>query len=145
MNNICLIIIGDGEDLSYLKKYINKNKINNNIFLIGHKENVFKYLNNCEAFILSSLWEDPGFVLLEAMFCNAIVLSSDCESGPKEIISENRGILFKSNSKKDFINKFRFLENLEYSKKFELKVNAKKFTKNFSLLNHYKQLVKLLS
>jgi glycosyltransferase involved in cell wall biosynthesis len=144
-NNICLIIIGDGEDLSYLKKYINKNKINNNIFLIGHKENVFKYLNNCEAFILSSLWEDPGFVLLEAMFCNAIVLSSDCESGPKEIISENRGILFKSNSKKDFINKFRFLENLEYSKKFELKVNAKKFTKNFSLLNHYKQLVKLLS
>ena len=144
-NDICLIIIGEGEELTDLKKYINEKKIHKNIFLVGYKKNVFKYLKICEAFILSSLWEDPGFVILEAMFCNALVLSSDCESGPKEILGENRGILFKNNSKKDFIDKFRVLENLDSDKKIELKLNAKKFTKNFSLLNHFKQLEKLLT
>ena len=143
--NICLIIIGEGEDLEYLNKFIKENDIHKNIFLIGYKENVFKYLRNCEAFILSSLWEDPGFVLLEAMFCNAIVLSSDCESGPKEIIGDKRGILFKSNSKEDFLNKFNFLQNIDEESKFKIRLNAKKFTKNFSLINHYKQLEKLLS
>ena len=42
-------------------------------------------------------------------------------------------------------DKFRVLENLDSDKKIELKLNAKKFTKNFSLLNHFKQLEKLLT
>ena len=37
-------------------------------FLPGYEKNVHKYLSNCKLFILSSLWEDPGFVLVEAMF-----------------------------------------------------------------------------
>ena len=77
-NLINLVIIGEGEEFKVLKKIIKNYEMENNIFLIGYQKNVFGYLKNCEAFILSSLWEDPGFVVVEAMFSNAFVLSSDC-------------------------------------------------------------------
>ena len=37
-------------------------------------------------FILPSLWEDPGFVLVEAGYMNLSILSSDCPNGPKELL-----------------------------------------------------------
>ena len=82
------------------------NNLENNITLLGYQKNVFKFLKNCKAFILSSLWEDPGFVLIEAMINDSLVLSSDCPNGPKEIVGNKNGILFQSNSEKDFILKF---------------------------------------
>ena len=42
---------------------------------------IFKYLKNAECFILTSLWEDPGFVLVESGMCNLNVISSNCPSG----------------------------------------------------------------
>ena len=35
---------------------------------MGFSENIFSYMKKADAFILSSLWEDPGFVLIEAAF-----------------------------------------------------------------------------
>ena len=65
---------------------INNLNLKDYVYLIGFKENVFKYFKNAECFILSSLWEDPGWVIIEAIASNTIVLSSDCPSGPKEIL-----------------------------------------------------------
>lgn len=106
---------------------------------------MFTYLKKCEAFILSSLWEDPGFVIVEAMYSNSFVISSDCESGPKEIISNQRGILFKNNSKDDFIEKFSKFIQLDNKERIDIKLNAKKFTKKFSLLKHFKKIENILS
>ena len=36
---------------------------------------------------MPSLWEDPGFVLIEASYSNTTIISSDCENGPKEILN----------------------------------------------------------
>ena len=51
-------------------------------------------------FLSTSLWEDPGFVIIEAAFCNTPIISSDCENGPKEILPSNDygyifGFIFK--------------------------------------------------
>ena len=43
------------------------------------------------AVISPSLWEDPGAVMIEAAFCNKIVLSSDCKNGPKEFLCRYHG------------------------------------------------------
>ena len=144
-NSINLVIIGEGEDYITLKKKIDRYNLKQNIFLIGFKNNVFKYLKKCEAFILSSLWEDPGFVIVEAMYSNSFVISSNCESGPKEIISNHRGILFKNNSKDDFIEKFSKFIQLDNKERIDIKLNAKKFTKEFSLLKHFKRIENILS
>ena len=144
--NIKLIILGDGEHRKNFQKYLKKKELEKNIFLPGYENNVHKYLSNCKLFILSSLWEDPGFVLVEAMFSGALVLSSDCPSGPKEILSINkkRGVLFKSNDTKDFIKKFYEIEKLEDYELNKMKLNAKIFTKNYTLFYHYNSLIKIL-
>jgi glycosyltransferase involved in cell wall biosynthesis len=140
-----LVIIGEGEEESKIRNFINDNKLQNNIHLLGFKKNVFKYFKNCKAFILSSLWEDPGFVIVEAITCETLVLSSDCQSGPNEIIGNKNGILFKNNSESDFIKKFNLLINLNQREEKYYKINAKKKSKSFSIFNHYKNLYKLLN
>ena len=142
-----IIIAGDGEDKYKILSFIKKNNLQKNIFLIGYVKNVFPYINSSQGFILSSLWEDPGFVLIEAGACKIPVFSSDCLEGPKEIIKDNiNGILFKSNDVNDFVKNFdRFniiINNKDLKKKLVL--NNLKLTKKFSLFSHYLKLDKIL-
>lgn len=142
--NIKLLILGEGEEKEKLNKLILKCNLEMNIFLKGYQEDVYEYLYNCKAFILSSLWEDPGFVVIEAMLANTLVLSSDCSSGPKEIIGKNRGFLFNNNSKKSFIEKFKHLNSIDGEQKKYFLVNSKNFIKRFSSFSHYKNFSRLL-
>jgi len=142
-----LVIAGDGEDKNKILSYIEKNSLEKNIFLIGYIKNIFPYINSSQGFILSSLWEDPGFVLIEAAACKIPVFSSDCPEGPKEIIKDNvNGILFKSNDLNDFIKSFvRFnsiINNKDLKKKLIL--NNLILSRKFSLFSHYLRLNKIL-
>lgn len=141
--NLNLIIIGTGEYKDKLNSLIKKKKLEKNIFLVGYKDNVFEYLKSCEAFILSSLWEDPGFVLVEAMFNNCFVISSDCPSGPKELIGQKNGILFKNNSMEDFLEKYAFYRSITLSEKNKYIKNSKKSLKKFTIFRHNIHLKKI--
>tara|TARA_B100000900_G_scaffold79224_1_gene63672 strand:- start:4379 stop:5539 length:1161 start_codon:yes stop_codon:yes gene_type:complete len=143
--DIKLAIIGVGEEKNQINNYIKTNKLESNIILLGYQNNVYNFLKNSKAFILPSLWEDPGFVLIEAMATNCLVLSSDCPNGPKEIIENKNGLLFKSNSEKDFILKFNQMLKLSDNEKKEIQINAKKKIKSFSIFNHFKQLQNILA
>jgi glycosyltransferase involved in cell wall biosynthesis len=143
-SDIKLVIIGTGEEKEKINHFIKTNSLEQNIIMLGYQKNVFKFLKNCRAFILSSLWEDPGFVLIEAMVSDCVILSSNCPNGPKEIIEKKNGLLFQSNSETDFIYKFKYLINLSDTEKKELRINAKKKIKNYSIFHHYQQLQKLL-
>lgn len=145
-SNKLLFIAGSGEKYKNLQKSILKKNLHKKIFLIGHVENIFKYMKNCEAFILSSLWEDPGFVLIEAAFCRANIISSNCKNGPMEFIENNKcGFGFKNNNLLDFEKQFdHFLKSNEKIK-YEKKINALKKTKNFSSFQHFKIFNKILS
>ena len=69
--------------------------------MLGHIENIYPYIKKSLAVISSSLWEDPGAVMVEASFCNKNVISSNCPNGPEEFFSNgNNGYLFKNNNKK---------------------------------------------
>ena len=143
-SDIKLVIIGTGEEKEKIDRFIRDNSLEKNIILLGYQNNVFKFLKNCKAFILSSLWEDPGFVLIEAMMSDCLVLSSNCPNGPKEIVERKNGILFQSNSESDFIHKYNHLINLSDNEKKQLRINAKKKIKNYSIFHHYQQIQKLL-
>ncbi|MFY0761451.1 glycosyltransferase [Metabacillus dongyingensis] len=90
--DINLIIIGEGPYEDRLKILIKELNLENNIKLIGFKENPFKFIFNSDIFILPSLFEGLGNVILEAMVCGTPIISTDCESGPKEILAPERNL-----------------------------------------------------
>ena len=144
--NSKLTIIGEGEDKLFLQNLINKKELSHKIRLVGFKKNIFKYFKNSDLFILPSLWEDPGWVLIEAAISDILILSSDCRNGPVEFIQNNEGgILFKNNSSKDLIDKFKEVINLNKSQIFMKKVFAKKKAGEFTLFNHYSNFEKILN
>ena len=144
--NLKLIILGEGEDRKKIEKLIRKLKLRDHVFLEGYKKNVFNYLHNCECYISSSLYEDPGFSLIESGFLNKFVIAADSNTGPSEILdSSNNGLLFKNNDETSLVNQFYEFKKLSIHELMKKKINLKKFSKNFSSFNHYKSLDKILS
>ena len=141
-----LVILGEGEQRRDLEKKINLLNLKGKVFLPGYKKNVFKYLENCKFFVLSSRYEDPGFVLIEAGIMNKIIISSDCPNGPIEIIDKNKnGYLFKNNSIDDFTKTFKEAYEEDNKILFEKKKNLKIKCKEFTIFQHYLKFNKLLN
>ncbi|MDD1774500.1 MAG: glycosyltransferase [Methanobacterium sp.] len=84
--NARLFILGEGELKEKLKKLIAVLKLEKNVFLLGEQENIFPFLLNSHCFILSSLWEGLPMSLIEALSLNLPVISTDCKTGPREIL-----------------------------------------------------------
>jgi glycosyltransferase involved in cell wall biosynthesis len=92
---VYLIIIGKGQNYALLKKYINKNKLHNQIKLLGYKKNPFQYIKQSDIFLLSSKYEGSPNVLVEALFLKKHIMSTNCPTGPKEILKNGKlGKLF---------------------------------------------------
>jgi len=139
-----LYIVGDGEERNKINYFIKNNKLEKNIKLISFKDNIYPYYVAAKGFILTSLWEDPGFVLVEAGFCRLPIFSSNSKPGPAELIIDNlNGINFENNNISSFIKKFSiYKDNLKNKK---LLVNNMKYLKNFTIFNHYNQFYNLLT
>ena len=143
--NLKANILGDGELKNDLNKLINNLGLSKNVILLGHKENVLKYLFNSKIFILSSLWEDPGFVLIEAATLNKFIISSNCSNGPKEFLDSGKGgLIFESNSINSLIDKIETGLKLNQSYINKMILHSKKKTKKYSIHNHYKKIEKIL-
>ncbi len=144
--NLKLIILGEGEEKRKIEKLIEELNLKDHVFLEGYKKNIFNYLHNCECYISSSLYEDPGFSLIESGFLNKFVIAADSNTGPSEILdNSNNGLLFKNNDEISLANQFFEFKKLSPEEVMKKKINLKKFTKNFSVFNHYKSLDKILS
>lgn len=134
-----LLIIGDGELKSYLKKQIKKFKLEKKIFLLNYKKNIFYYIKKAKAVIVTSLWEDPGFVMIESAYSKKSIICSDCPSGPKEFIGKNRGgFLFNSGSLISLINSIKNFSKTNKSNLNKKILYAKKKSKLYTIENHSK-------
>ena len=141
-----LLILGDGEQKMKLIELINRLKIQDKVFLLGFQNNVYKYLLKADCFILSSLWEDPGFVLLEAGLSNTCVISSNCINGPQEILSNGKnGFLFENNNLNDLLRKFDEFKKQDVSELNTKKKYLKKEIKKFTQFAHFNSLKKIIN
>jgi glycosyltransferase involved in cell wall biosynthesis len=140
-----LIIIGEGEDRIKLQNLINKYKIFDRVYLLGNKNNVYYYMKKAHALVVTSLWEDPGFVLVEAALSNLFIISSDCPNGPKEFLKNGEaGYLFFSNKKNQLFNQLLKFKN-NYHSIGKMKILAKKNSVKYSLFRHGCEFNKILS
>lgn len=82
-----LIILGEGPLRSTLEARIKDLGLLDDIALPGWVDNPYAYMRQANVFVLSSSWEGLGNVLIEAMACGCPVVSTDCQSGPREILA----------------------------------------------------------
>ena len=144
--NYHLILLGEGEQKQLLIEEIHKLEIQDKILFLGFQDNVYKYLLNSDCFILSSLWEDPGFVILEAALSNVFIISSNCPNGPNEILSNGQnGFLFQNNNMSDLLKKFDEFKNLTDNELNRKKISAKKKIKMFTQLAHFNSLKNIIN
>ena len=143
--NLFLYILGDGEEKINIIKEIKQLKLEDNVILLGYKKNPYPFISKAKAVLSPSLWEDPGAVMIEAAFCNKIVISSDCISGPKEFLLDGKGgYLFKNNNLSSFVKTINDFLQDNNNNILSKKINAKKNSKKYTLFNHFKQLDALL-
>jgi glycosyltransferase involved in cell wall biosynthesis len=140
-----LLIIGEGEEKKNLELLIFNLNLKNDIIFLGFKENVFKYINLSNLVLSTSLWEDPGFFLIESGILNKPIISSDCPNGPSELLSHGLGgYLFYNNQLNSLIDIFKkFTIENEIKIKDKILFSKKKF-KQFSIFGHYKILKSII-
>jgi len=81
-----LLILGEGETRPFLETLIRELDLGDAVQMPGFVDNPFKYMARSQVFVLSSAWEGFGIVLVEALACGTQVVSTDCPSGPAEIL-----------------------------------------------------------
>jgi glycosyltransferase involved in cell wall biosynthesis len=81
-----LIILGDGEERPSLEELIRSSGLQDLVDLPGFDTNPFAFMKKASVFVLSSKWEGLPGVLIQALACGCPVVSTDCLSGPSEIL-----------------------------------------------------------
>ena len=141
-----LIIIGQGELKSKYEKIIKDKKLDDKIKILAFQKNIFNYLYNAKCLISCSLWEDPGFVMIESACVGTPIISSDCPSGPKEFIGKNEnGFIFDSNDENSFketLDNFLASSKEKINKKL---TGAKKKSKMYTCFYNSKKLSNILN
>jgi glycosyltransferase involved in cell wall biosynthesis len=85
-----LIILGEGEDRPLLEALAAELGVADDVALPGFRDDAATYMAGSAVFVLSSAWEGLPTVLIEALAAGAQVVSTDCPSGPREILQDGR-------------------------------------------------------
>lgn len=85
-----LIVLGEGEERVSLEQLVLELGIRQDVDFPGFKENPFAWMAACDLYVMSSAWEGLPGALLEAIACGARVVSTDCRTGPNEILERGR-------------------------------------------------------
>ena len=140
--NFNLLLVGRGVEKDNLIKYINENNLSKQVKLIDFQNNPFNLIKSSGVFILTSLYEGLPNVLLESQVLKKFIISSDCPTGPREILLNGKaGFLFNVGDHTELSNLI-----LHYSK--NKKLLSKKISigyKNLSRFDYSRNLKKYLS
>ena len=140
--NLRYLILGSGYLKHKMKIFIKKNNLSKVIKLVDYQKNPYSYIKNSNIILLTSKYEGMPNILIETILLKKFFISSDCPTGPREIIKifKNHGVLFKNNSSRSLKNK---LNEIIVNKKF-LKKNYKNY-KSLKLYYSCDSLINLLN
>lgn len=117
-----LVIMGEGalkEDMVRMSKRLN---INNNIMFLGFVDNPLAYMKQADIFVISSAWEGFCNVIVEALYAGLKVVSTNCPSGPAEILQDGKyGGLVEVGDCNAFAQKINDIDQKEISKETQKK------------------------
>ncbi|ASP29969.1 glycosyl transferase [Qipengyuania flava] len=85
-----LIVMGQGPEETNLRALASKLGVSHEVDFVGFQDNPFAWMAQCDLFVLSSIREGFPNALIQAMACGARVVSTDCRTGPDEILESGR-------------------------------------------------------
>ena len=85
-----LVILGEGEDRPKLEKLAGELGVTKAVDMPGFVDNPYKYMARADVFVLSSRWEGPGHVVIEAQAFKTPIVSTDCPLGPRDTLLDGR-------------------------------------------------------
>ena len=104
-----LLIAGEGEYQEKLKQLANENGVSNEVLFLGFVKDMKQFMDTIDIFVLPSLWEGFGYVIVEAMAANKPVVAFDISSNPEIIVDGQTGYLVKDMDVDEFTRKISFL------------------------------------
>ena len=93
-----LILVGSGSLREELEKKVDDLGMNNQVLFTGYDSNPYKYVKRSNCYILSSYVEGFPNVLLEALACEKPIISTDCKSGPRELLAPGTDLHYSTTS-----------------------------------------------
>ena len=128
-----LYIIGEGNGRVKIEKMIEEKKLVEDVILLGEKKNPYIWIKHSKLFIHSSKYEGFGVVLLEALMMDKFIVSSNCLTGPTEILTNPKaGELFNVGDANQLAEKvLKILYDKDYQKELLKNIQLKK--KEFEL------------
>jgi len=141
-----LLIMGRGSEKYELIKLIKKYQLTKNIKLLDFKKNPYPYIKQSDVFVLSSIFEGLPNVLLESIVLKKFIISSNCPTGPKEILDNGRGgYIFKIKNSYDLYLKIKnYVSNKNKLKKKIIHSNKRLFRFDYRKnLDKYHNLLKV--
>ena len=142
------LIVGSGEVEKNLKEYIKNKNQQKEVKIVIYNSNPFPLLKKSDLFILTSLYEGLPNVLLEALVLKKIVFSTNCQTGPREILENGKnGTLFKVKDYKSLSRKILEFDKdkKKYRKKLQnLDNSLKDLIKKRNLSKYYSIIKKIL-
>ena len=140
--NFRFFLIGAGYKLKILKKYVKDNQLVSHIKFGGYKKNAHDYIRSSDLFVLSSKYEGLPNVLIEAQQFNIPIISSNCPSGPSEILMNGKlGALYPVGDYKKlykeiiqfYYNKKKLIQKsnlaIQYLNRFDKQANCNEYYK----------------
>ena len=83
---IRLVIIGSGEQKESLQDHVKDLGLESTVKFLGFQSNPYKFMNASDLFVMSSKWEGPGHVLIEALATGCPVITTNCPIGPSDSV-----------------------------------------------------------
>jgi glycosyltransferase involved in cell wall biosynthesis len=138
------VFVGGGDQLIKIKNLISENNLEDDIKIINGEKNPFPIIKKSDLFILSSKFEGLPNVILEALSLNKFIISSNCPTGPAEILDNGKGgLLFNVGNHKELAKQIVYFKKNKNICKAKLNYARKRlFRFDYKLnLNNYKKII----
>jgi glycosyltransferase involved in cell wall biosynthesis len=138
-----LVIVGDGSLRSALEKLVVELNLSDNISFEGVTAQVEKYFKASDVFVLPSVFEGFGIVILEAFRASVPVIATNIE-GPRELIQNNvNGLLFEPRDSQTLTRQILELFRSIDRRNFIGENGFKSYKNNFDIAHYAKQIEEL--
>ncbi len=107
--NFQLILAGEGKLKPEIIDYAKQLNVEDKVTFTGFIKNITSFMNGIDIYILPSLWEGFGYVIVEAMYCKKPVIAFNLSSNPEIIEDKKTGFLIAENNLEETIDKIKLL------------------------------------